>query len=287
MWPLSEPERPALKELAEAAAATLAGVDKRKRRKYDQLERDGLLPRMRQILLRFSVPLWWEINGRQALRNGSMIVVKTREALFGVTCRHVLNAYEYDKHTLPDLFCQLGSAPFDPSANVISLSKAWDLVTFRIPAETLTHIGAHRVLPVAEWPPAPLENGDRIMVGGYPENKRSQSPGSRPELLNIDLVTFISWASNASEHSVSFSLDSSTWYWPQGNSLEPQPKLSGASGGPCFRLMDKEPYFELAGFIYEGHIPYELVLIRQASLIAADGTIAAGPVVESLRSRQG
>jgi hypothetical protein len=207
-----------------------------------------------------------------------MIIVKTPGALFGVTCRHVLAAYEYDKHTLPDVFCQLGSAPFDPSQNVISSSTAWDLATFRIPSETLLHVGVDRVFSVAEWPPAPLKNGERIIVGGYPENRRSQSPGLSPALLSVDLVTFISWASNASEHSASFALDSSTWYWPQRTSLEPQPKLSGASGGPCFRLLKEAPYLELAGFIYEGHVPYELVLMRQASLITADGAIAAGPL---------
>ena len=146
--------------------------------------------RMRQLVLKFCVPLWWEINGRQALRNGSMIIVKTHEALFGVTCRHVLDTYGSDKHTLPDVFCQLGSAPFDPSANVISRSTAWDLATFRIPDDTLIHIGAH-TSPLPPGRQRRSRTGDRIMVGGYPENRRSQSAGSRPELLNIDLVTFI------------------------------------------------------------------------------------------------
>ena len=60
-----------------------------------------------------------------------MCVLKTPEALIGITNNHVLKIYEKHKAERHDIFCQLGGAPFDPTA-------------FRIPALTLRHWG-HRV----------------------------------------------------------------------------------------------------------------------------------------------
>jgi hypothetical protein len=124
-----------------------------------------------------------------------------------------------------------------------------------------------------------MKTGERIILGGYPENRRKAGPGPHPTSLHTDLVTFLSWVDNAGAESMSIRLGSENWYWPQGESLEPQPKLSGGSGGPCFRLLSEPPYLELVGFIYEGQVPYEVVKVRQASLIAADGTILPGPVI--------
>jgi hypothetical protein len=50
------------------------------------------------------------------------------------------------------------------------------------------------------------------------------------------------------------------------------------SGGPCFRLVPNENRIELAGFIYEAHSEYEVIRVRQASLISADGQIAPPPI---------
>jgi hypothetical protein len=122
-----------------------------------------------------------------------------------------------------------------------------------------------------------MQNGQRIILGGYPENSRKAGPGLRPKTLGVDIITFLSWVDNARPESMVIRLDSDNWYWPQGESLDPQPKLSGGSGGPCFRILAHPPYLELVGFIYEGHVPFELVMVRHAPLIAADGTIASGP----------
>jgi len=45
-----------------------------------------------------------------------MCVLKTPQAVFGVTNHHVLKIYEKHKATKDDIFCQLGSGPFDPAA---------------------------------------------------------------------------------------------------------------------------------------------------------------------------
>ena len=50
------------------------------------------------------------------------------------------------------------------------------------------------------------------------------------------------------------------------------------SGGPCFLMVPEKDRIELAGFVYEAHTEYEVIRVRQANLIATDGTIAPPPV---------
>ena len=60
-----------------------------------------------------------QIRMQQAVvRSGTMCVVQTPEALVGITNNHVLETYERHKAEKHDIFCQLGSAPFDPTDNL-------------------------------------------------------------------------------------------------------------------------------------------------------------------------
>ena len=60
-----------------------------------------------------------QIRMQQAVvRSGTMCVVQTPEALVGITNNHVLETYARHKAEKHDIFCQLGSAPFDPTDNL-------------------------------------------------------------------------------------------------------------------------------------------------------------------------
>ena len=78
---------------------------------------------------------------------------------------HVLETYERHKAEKHDIFCQLGSAPFDPTDNLISRSQHWDLATFTIPRHTLEHFG-HKVSAVSHWSPKALDKEDHVAFGG-------------------------------------------------------------------------------------------------------------------------
>lgn len=67
--------------------------------------------------------------------------------------------------------------------------------------------------------------------------------------------------------------------------LERYPDLSGASGGPCFRIVPDENRIELGGFIYEAHRNYEVIRVRQALLIRSDGSIVPIPPTTQQRWR--
>ena len=260
-------------------------MNEAERKKYDEAEANGSLPRLRLAVKAFCAPIWWEINRNTILGNGSMCVVATPTAIFGVTANHVVEIFERHKAEYPDAFCQLGSAPFDPVANIIARSKHWDLATFKVPAFTLKHWGQHhKIYRTEAWPPPTIKNNDPIILGGYPVNRRSQPEGDRPATMSIDFVSFITRADNWSENHTAFCFDSTSWYWPQGEGLPPNPELSGASGGPCFLMVPDEQRIELAGFIYEAHTEYEVIRVRQANLINADGTIAPSPATAAGRA---
>ena len=161
-------------------------MNEAERKKYDEAEASGQLPRFRLVVESFCAPIWWEIDHKTILGNGSMCVIATPQSVFGVTANHVLTIYEGHKVAHPDAFCQLGSAPFDPIANLIARSERWDLATFGIPDFTLKHWGRHhRIYKTEAWPPPTIKNNDQIILGGYPTNRRTQ--GSWREARNDDL----------------------------------------------------------------------------------------------------
>ena len=135
-------------------------MNEAERKKYDEAEASGLLPRLRLVVQSYCAPIWWEIDGKTILGNGSMCVIATPQSVFGVTANHVLTIYEGHKVAHPNAFCQLGSAPFDPIPNLIARSEHWDLATFRIPDFTLKHWGRHhRIYKTEAWPPPCYQEG--------------------------------------------------------------------------------------------------------------------------------
>jgi hypothetical protein len=151
-------------------------MNEAERKKQDELEANGLASKLRALVMSFCAPIWWEMGQKTVLGNATMCVVRTPTALFGVTNNHVLTIYEKHKSKHPDAFCHLGSGPFNPVENVVARSEHWDLATFQIPDQTLKH-WEHEVFVTRDWPPAPIKKGDAVIVGGYPENRRSQPLG--------------------------------------------------------------------------------------------------------------
>ena len=96
---------------------------------------------LRAFVKSLCAPIWWEQRRQTVVNSGSMCVLKTPEALIGITNNHVLKIYEKHKAKRDDIFCQLGSAPFDPTANLIACSEYWDLATLRYPCAYASALG--------------------------------------------------------------------------------------------------------------------------------------------------
>lgn len=238
----------------------------------------------RKDMLSLCSPLWWESQRRLIVHSGSMCVVRTPKASFGITNHHVLEQYEKDKETFPDVFCQLGSGPFDPLENVISRSWYWDLATFRLPTLTLQHFG-HKILDHPTWPPPLLQQSDPIAYGGYPEDRRTVGPGEKPKTMTADLISFRGTPHGCGERNVSMKIDRENLTWLPGvtEPLAIDATFSGMSGGPCFRIVATEGRIELAAVIYEGHMDYGIFLARPTTLISDEGSIAPTPLGERRR----
>ena len=208
-----------------------------------------------------------------------MCVVQTPEGIWGITNNHVLESYERHKDEKPDVFCQLGSAPFDPSENLIERSRRWDLATFSIPEHTLAHWG-RRLYVTPRWPPAPITDGEHVVFGGYPEERCTVGPGPFPATMMSDFVTFRQQPHNCSPEQVSFHFDPAqvTWLPNVDTPLHADANISGMSGGPCFRIVAAENRIELSGIVYEGDYPKGIVWARHLCLISARGRISPVPL---------
>lgn len=247
--------------------------------------RDEIDMRLRAYVMTLCAPIWWEQGKQTVVNSGTMCVVQTDKQLFGITNAHVLKIYEKHKAEKSDIFCQLGSAPFDPTANRLSYSEHWDLATFTIPRVTLRNFN-HKVLVQRQWPPAAISVVETVVYGGYPEERRSVPPGANPQTVTSEFVSFLGRPHNCTTEDISFQIEHNkmTWLPNVENPLEADANLSGISGGPCFRLIPAEERIELAGFIYEGRWDVGLIFARQADLISATGEIAAVP--PGVRSRE-
>ena len=75
---------------------------------------------LRGHMLSLCSPLWWESERKFVVHSGSMCIVKTPKAVFGIANNHVFEQYQKDNANMKDVFYQLGSSPFDPIENIIS-----------------------------------------------------------------------------------------------------------------------------------------------------------------------
>jgi hypothetical protein len=158
---------------------------------------------LRKYVQSLSAPIWWESARQTVVNSGTMCVVQTPEALLGITNNHVLETYERHQIQKQDIFCQLGSAPFEPRDNLIARNKHWDLATFTIPSQTLKYFG-HRVFLAKNWPPQAIESADQVVFGGYPEARRTVAPGPNPPSMSADFVSFRGRPNSCSSESISF-----------------------------------------------------------------------------------
>ena len=121
-----------------------------------------------------------------------------------------------------------------------------------------------------------------MVFGGYPEVRRSVSPGPYPSTMSSDFVSFLRRPDNCSPEHISFQVDlyQVKWLSNVDEPLEPGTSLSGISGGGCFRLIPEEDRIELGGIIYEGNDNFGIISAKQqvAHFISAKGQIESAPL---------
>ena len=86
-------------------------MNEAERKKYDEAEASGLVPRLRLVVQSFCAPIWWEIDGKTILDSGSMCVIATPQSVFGVTANHVLTIYGDTRSRIPTRSVSLVARP--------------------------------------------------------------------------------------------------------------------------------------------------------------------------------
>jgi hypothetical protein len=228
--------------------------------------------------IKFSRPVffgdspWESYNAR--LRNGSATLLKLANRYLAVTCHHVVEAFRLYRVTSKGTF-HVGLIPIDPDKFLIDEDAERDLAVL----DVTTFIGPH--LPVSQftepvrWPPDKITEDDTICFGGFPGIWREQiAPGH---------LRFYSFSSGASEVlSVSDDLMYTTIKISecivQFNENRVLGELGGISGGPVFSWRKGGLLVaELVGFICEYQPSYDLLRVRRATVLRADGTIIGKP----------
>jgi hypothetical protein len=236
----------------------------------------------RSILATSCAPLYWYRTDRgdlSILHNGTVTFLRTPQRLLGVTAAHVLNAYLTDAAAGGVRAQIMDGLVDDLQDRIICISRNLDIATFEVDEKLLNRLGK-RVVPLAEWPPRPPQEGRGIMLTGYPAIER------RLERNEVDfgLFTALAIARTVTDVQITWLVERDEQFQVAG--VEPPPLrygLGGVSGGPLIGFFESPAgilTYALSGIITE-HPNYEqeglgleLVVAERADFIQANGRIA-------------
>lgn len=214
--------------------------------------------------------LEWCDPERACLNNGSAFFVQTAHASFGVTARHVYEAFEETAANGP-LVAQLNNLPVNLLSRLIAKGHDTDIATFEILAHEIDRL---QIQPVP-WPPHMPAEGKTVLFGGYPGiGKRFTGPkeitwGIHHGLARVDGFNDrdISMVTPPNDELMDLS----------GTGLPPRNmNAGGMSGGPVitpFREVAGEFTYSLSAVIYECQASLEIMKAARADVIDERGHV--------------
>lgn len=239
---------------------------------------DPFFDEIGKYAVRFAVPVIFGESPTQALqaplRNGTATLVRMSRKCLAVTCHHVLEGFRRERAEGRSYF-QLGRTEFDPEDRLVDEDAALDLAVL----DLTDLVGRDRYLSEANffepvrWPPKPVLEDDVLCFAGFPGIWRDQ--------VDVGHLRFYSFSSGASEVVsvqddlivTSIQFDECITQINHGKVLG---SLGGMSGGPAFVWRDDTLLTaELVGFIFEHSDALDILRIRSASVLGADGRIGS------------
>ncbi len=232
----------------------------------------GEAQEMLRLIRQWTAIIHWRTGPWDLIpQNGSGFFVQTEKALFGVTAKHVFEAFEDTKNRFPTVIAEMLNLRINLRARLISKGVDADVATFEIlPCE----LQESRLSPVP-WPPFLAQEGKTVLVGGYPGiGKRVTGPkeitfGIYHALARVDSVNHrdISMVRPPNEEMQDL----------VGKGLPPQGlDMGGMSGGPVVSPIlepSGESAFGLSGVIYECGSAFDIVKAVRAEIIDDYGII--------------
>ena len=258
--------------------------------RLDLLQVSGYLPVFERMVRSMCAPFWWsstEPGQSPVVRgNGTICFINTGTKHLGITADHVYQGYLNDKEKYPDVECQFGSNTINPETRLIDRSPEieLDLATFDVPEVFLsasgdprrhhltgedTHHYHHNAL---KWPPDPLDAGEVVLHGGFPQVLREPNTAR----VTFPFQYFATKANSTDGNRIVLDPGVERVYSPgYGGPVNTQ--WQGQSGGPVYRILDAGiggnlvDRVEVVGFIYNRYLEY--ILARPSTFIRVDGTI--------------
>jgi hypothetical protein len=190
-----------------------------------------------------------------------------------VTCSHVIERYRSRPiHSEPGFW--IGSLQLDPLERLITEDRQFDIGVVDLSGLDLSLISeggeiGSAVVDPATWPPVAPTPGDFICFGGFPGIWRQQ-----PRLEEVVFKSFSHGASEVTsvgENYVVCHLNRDYWVSCRGTRGLDLYAFGGMSGGPAFIWRGLGA--DLVGFIYQYSDGLDMLYIRSAHVIGADGTI--------------
>ena len=179
-------------------------------------------------------PLHWTSRpGTILSSNGSAFVVKTASGLFGITAKHVYDAYKEQADQDPNVVCWLYNFRLDLRPRLISRGDQLDLVTFEIRSSELDRLD-RRTVP---WPPSIPRVNQSVLIAGFPgTGKRFTGPGT----TTFGLFHALTGVDSVSESDISMVRPPDDEVADVvGKGLPPRAfDMGGMSGGPVLAVLE-------------------------------------------------
>lgn len=133
------------------------------------------LARDHAVPIIFAPPL--RIGGK--INGACGCVLQLNAGTFVVTASHVLSGYEDRVRSGEVLNWQVGDLPpFDPIPRIAWRDMERDIVLLRISKNEARRIGPCTISSPPKWPPCLPQEGQVVLVGGYPKALREEDPSS-------------------------------------------------------------------------------------------------------------
>jgi hypothetical protein len=257
-------------------------VEDKDRAKTDESRRLAARPLGQQLAkfpLRFASAVFFgQPPSRDApagVNNGTVTLMNLGAGPIAVTCAHVLAEYRDLRESGKYAVFQIGNVNLDPLAQVIAEDRNIDLATIRLSEGQAARIRKDGLFDTSffepsTWPPPPVKESDVVALGGF--------PGTWRETRSFNELDFPSFSIGATmvtcvaEDHIACQFDRDRWLWPyRADGLKDLRDLGGLSGGPAF--VHRGLHYDFVGIIYEFNSEFDIMLLRPAHFIRADGLL--------------
>lgn len=223
----------------------------------------------RGIVRNCMVPIYWNRPfGTRIGTNGTITIVKSDEAVFGITAAHVIASLRCDMNWAP-----VNAYIYDINfkIEIIDINYEIDLATIKLPDQIMKSVGRD-IVPVYLSKYIPVREGRGVLIGGYPGNSRIEYDDS----CNFGIFVGLGVARRVYDDKITWSPDpSSVVHSSKIPTLPEGYELGGISGGPFIGKYERAglEFMQLAGIITEARSDIQNVIAAPASFIAPDGKI--------------